>query len=295
MPEAGDMNTLPGSLDLQRAMEKLKSLHDGDLGVLAVTACGAAAIPSLRALLFVRDPSGLYETRRRIVWALAALRAHDVLLEYLHSHVDPSDPVERLGDDAVINAAAIAVADFRSEEVFQLLMRLAHRRLLAGVIQALGTFQRAESIAIFVEALGEDDCRRSAEDALMRLGASAREQLIAVAISPVPSWPNESVSSVRRRRSALGLLDAIGLLSSGWARLRRLINDRDDRIAFLACKLCLAHDQIDDRRHAVARLRSLSARADWMLASDIHDLLAGRSDTAGALPPDRADHDAHRT
>lgn len=278
MSEVDDMNASRRSRDLQQALERLKSLHDGDLGVLAVTACGSAAIPPLRGLLFERDPSGLYETRRRVVWALAALKAHDVLLDYLNSHVDPSDPVERLGEDAVLNAVAIAVANLRSEEVFRLLMRLAHSRLLAGVIQALGTFQRAESIAIFVEALGEDDCRRSAEDALTKLGAAAREQLVTAAISAVPSWENESVSSVRRRRSALGLLDAIGLLSSGWARLRRLINDRDDRIAFLACKLCLANDQIDDRRHAVTRLRALSARADWMLAGEIRELLAGRSD-----------------
>jgi hypothetical protein len=288
-----DVNAPPGSLELQHAIEQLKSLHDGDRGVPAVTACGPAAIPLLRALLFKRDPSGLYETRRRVVWALAALKAHDVLLDYLHGHIDPSDPVERLGDDAVVNAAASAVADLRSEEVFQLLMSLAHRRLLAGVIQALGTFQRTESAAVFIEALGEDDCRRSAEDALTALGAAARQQLIAAAISPEPSWENESVSSIRRRRSALALLDAVGVLRSSWPRLRRLINDRDDRIAFLACKLCLAHDQLDDRRHAVARLRALSARADWMLADDIRGLLAKRPDVTGALPPHRTDHDVH--
>ncbi len=108
MAEVEHLST--SSSRVRRAIKRLKSLREGDLAVLDVTACGPAAIPSLRAMLFEHDPSGLYETRRRAVSALAALRAYGVLLEFIGLHGDAADPVERLGDDAVVNAAAMALA-----------------------------------------------------------------------------------------------------------------------------------------------------------------------------------------
>ena len=73
------MFTLPGALiaDQQRAAPKLTeainrmmSLHDGDRGLLEVVACGKAVIDPLRFLLFKREPSGIYEPRRRVASAL---------------------------------------------------------------------------------------------------------------------------------------------------------------------------------------------------------------------------------
>ena len=69
--------------DVQHAIDRLKSLHEGDLGILEVIACGTRAIPALRALLFARGGSGLYQTRCRAVAALAALGAYDVLKDFL--------------------------------------------------------------------------------------------------------------------------------------------------------------------------------------------------------------------
>jgi hypothetical protein len=65
----------PFANDVQRTMDKLMSLQEGDLGE---TACGNRAIAALRALLFEREPSGLYPARCRAVAALAALGAYDV-------------------------------------------------------------------------------------------------------------------------------------------------------------------------------------------------------------------------
>jgi hypothetical protein len=58
---------------------------------------------------------------------LASLNAHSVLNEYLNilvliERMDAgrrADPAEHLGDDAVIKAAAAAVAEVRDEQVFQ--------------------------------------------------------------------------------------------------------------------------------------------------------------------------------
>ena len=190
--------------ELERAMEKLRSLHDGDLGVVEVVACGARAIPALRALLFEREPSGLFETRCRAVQALGALDARDVLIEYLAMPHEAADPVEQLGNDAVLNAVARAVAKYRDEQVFQLLRHLAGRRLLPGVVGGLGSFNRQEAIPYLVDSLAEDECRPIAENALMKFGPRARQALLAIASAPGAS--SESPSQTRQRRSALELL-----------------------------------------------------------------------------------------
>jgi hypothetical protein len=200
--------TPPTPHDFDQAIKKLKSLHDGDLGVIDVIACGTRIIPVLRALLFERDSSGLFQTRCRAVNALAALDARDVLLEFLSAPHEATDPVERLGDDAAVNAAARAVAKYSEEKIFQLLMTLARHRPLPGVIAALGKFDRQESIPCLIDALLEDECRPAAEAALDRLGSSAHLALLLAATSPSPE--GECASRMRQRQSALGLLAKTG-------------------------------------------------------------------------------------
>jgi hypothetical protein len=51
------------------------------------TVSGNAAIPTLRGLLFQREPSGLFQTRCRAIEALAALDAHSVVIEHLNAAV----------------------------------------------------------------------------------------------------------------------------------------------------------------------------------------------------------------
>ena len=108
--ELASIVTLPLAPDIQRALERLKSLHDGDLGVLEIVACGRRAIPALRALLLEGEFSGIDHPRCRAVEALAALSAHDVLIEFLSAPRDVADPVNRTGEEAVINTAARALA-----------------------------------------------------------------------------------------------------------------------------------------------------------------------------------------
>jgi hypothetical protein len=107
-PEPGRGNQREESERLRAAIDKLRSLHDGDRGVIEIAACGRRAIPALRALLFERGPSGLYEPRCLAVKALGALEAYDVLIEYLNAPRAIVDPIERVGEDAVLNAAARA-------------------------------------------------------------------------------------------------------------------------------------------------------------------------------------------
>ena len=264
---------LPLPNDVQHAIDRLKSLHEGDLGILEVIACGTRAIPALRALLFAREGSGLYQTRCRAVAALAALGAYDVLKDFLSARREAVDPVERVGDEAVTNAAALALANVREELVFQLLLALAKRRPLAGVIGALGAFSRAEAIPYLIDALAEDDCRVTAEAALRKLGRSAQPALLQAADLRLPSPERESVSSRRRRRSALGLSAELGISRKTWRALRQLMQDEDKRIAVLACCICLEINSVSDVNNAVHRLIDLLPDADWMLADEIENCL----------------------
>ena len=141
-PEPDRGTQREGSERLRAAIDKLKSLHDGVRGVIEIVACGRQAVPALRALLFEREPSGLYQPRCLAVRALAVLEAYDVLVEYLNAPRAIADPVERVGEDAVINAAARALAGLHEARIFELLMSLAETRPLPGVVGALGRFGR---------------------------------------------------------------------------------------------------------------------------------------------------------
>jgi HEAT repeats len=262
--------------DVRRAIMRLTSAHDGDLGVGDVVACGRKAIPAVRAVLFRREPSGLYETRRRAVEALARLHAHDDLLAFLEAGTARgiADPVEETGEAAVVNAVARALADAGDARAVPVLLDLARERALAGVIEALGRFGRREAIPYLVAALDEDFARPAAEDALRRIGPAAGEALRATATLRQPPGERESVSSLRRRRSALRLVGALGLPPGApWPALDALMLDEDAEIAATACALVLARGGGDARR-AVARLVALIPAADLLLREEIEDRLA---------------------
>jgi hypothetical protein len=259
--------------DVDQAISKLKSLSEAGSGIVEALACGRSAIPALRALLFEREPSGLFQTRCRAVDALAALNAHEVLVEYLATERATTDPVERLGDDAVINYAAWSVARTRDESVFALLLQLAQRPSLNGVIGALGTFERAEAIPFLINALEEDGSRNVAEFMLRRIGSNARMALLGSAQRALPARGRESESSRRRRRSSLSLLAEAGLGVEALPLVRPMMWDDDAKIAVLACKLWILHAPVSEQAAAFDRLAALLPFLDWMIREEIETIL----------------------
>ncbi|THF58171.1 hypothetical protein [Ollibium composti] len=234
----------------------------------------------MQDVLLRSDPSGLFEARCRAARALKALGGGNVLASFLSAPRLAADPMQRLGDEAVVEAAARALAEARRDDAnFRLLLRLGHEfSYLAGVVEALGSFDRPEAARVLVLALGEDTARPSAEAALLRLGRAALRFLVPVAASPYPSAEVESDASRRKRRSALALVWQIGCTKRTWRRLRSLVHDKDARIAALACKLCLLHGSAAERAKAAGRLAELLADADWMLRAEIQGGWAGRTD-----------------
>ena len=61
-----------------------------------------------------------------------------------------------------MSAAGRAIARLPEAWVADLLIELARHRPLQGILAGLGSFRRADSLSIFVDALGEDDLRLTA-------------------------------------------------------------------------------------------------------------------------------------
>jgi hypothetical protein len=258
---------------VKKAIEALKSFQHGDRGVVDVIACGAQAIPALRAMLFEHERSGLFQARCRAVQALAALGAYGVLIEFLEADRTIADPVERVGEDAVINAAALVLANVREQRVFALLLRLARRSALTGVIGALGAFARIEAVPVLIDALEEDTSRHTAETALWKLGKKACPALLCTVDLKVPPGGRESESSARRRRSALKLLAEMDGSRAAWRRVRHLMHDDDVKLAASACEIGLTRGSAAERTDAIRRLIDLLSENDWVLREEIEAYL----------------------
>ena len=257
---------------LDHAMERLRSFHDGDAALLEVVGLGPDAIPALRDLLFTREPSGLFQSRCRAVEALALLKGFSVLADFLRLRRDPSDPVERLGEDAVKSAAGRALARLREPWVYELLLALANERPLLGILAGVGSFLHDDSIPIFVAALGEDDLRLTAHGILLSFGKTAWSALIAAALDRGEDQRAESESHLRKRRSALVLLLDGGISRRSWSKLRDLMDDRDLQVALLTCELCVEIGSAQDRTKLCRRLNDLRTSADWSARERIDKL-----------------------
>ncbi|KAF2988836.1 hypothetical protein OGR47_21090 (plasmid) [Methylocystis sp. MJC1] len=252
--------------DVRLAVNRLKSLHDGESAIIDVVSFGKQAIPALRRLLFTREPTGMYHPRCLAVRALAALQDCDGLIDFLKTPTKRSDALEAIGDEAVINAAARALAKFPEERVFEFLLSVAEREYLPGVIDALGSFEKVETIPFLVAALSDDDCRRYAEGALLKLGSSARQSLITTIVE---SPSDEGGIALRKRVSALRLLIEIGLEAQSWPILRHLMWDRNPKLAALVCGIALEIAPPREKKEAVSRLNALLGDIGWTLAREI--------------------------
>jgi HEAT repeat protein len=262
---------LPLANDVARALERLKSLHDGDLGVVDITACGSRAVPALRALLLTGETSSIYHPRCRAVEALAALGAHYVIIEFLGSPREVANPINRSGEEAVVNAAARALIGVKDPRVFPLLLELAETRLSAGVVEALGSFGRTAALPALLRAMREDHTRPVAEAALLRLKVAACPTLAEIATRPLPSPGQESPSSRRTRLAAARLLARIGASEN---LFRRLIDDVDPEIAAVSCMALLDIAESTDEPDALPRLIELLPRLSWIACQDAEECLA---------------------
>ncbi|HWB96407.1 MAG TPA: hypothetical protein VG672_06885 [Bryobacteraceae bacterium] len=263
----------PTDEEVARLIAELQSLRNGEQTVALLIECGERAIAPLREFLLHGRPSGVYEPRRWAVEALAGLGARHVLVEYLFAPKEIADPVSRFGEEAVESAAARELAAWRSETVFHMLLELAGQHLRIGLIEALGEFRRKEAIPIFDRALEDDYYRPAAEQALRLLGEEAREALLLSAATPLPNTVAESTSSLRRRRSALGLLTELKAGPEGISILHPVVESSDPELVVGAARLMAPFVSPEDRAWLARRLLDVLLAAGWFLQEDIENCL----------------------
>jgi hypothetical protein len=253
---------------------RMRSLRQGGLAVLDAVTAGAAAIPVLRELLFEKDSAGIFEPRKRAVQALAALGASGVLKEFVVRWQPASDPIERLGDEAVLGAAAVALAETGDEEAYLILSDIAREHPIPGVVEALSRYRRVESIPVLIAALADDCAGAAAEQGLRSIGQEAVPALVdaAVFVTTGPSG-RETPSSIRRRRRVFHMLYELGATREAWDRVRESIKDQNDEIAALACKIGVSVAGDMQMRECAGQLVELLRRVRWPIRQEIEECL----------------------
>jgi hypothetical protein len=261
-------------IDLVKLVQGLESLHDGDVVLGRIIAEGDRVIPALRSFLLDRKPSGVYEPRRWAVEGLGALGAKDVLLEYLSRYEPISNPVVRAGEEAVRNAAARELARWKTGDVFEALMRTASDSPSTGVIEAIASFARTDSIPLLDRALEDDTTREAAELGFRNLGSRARPALILSAKTRLPLDAEERPSSLRRRASALRLLADAGVSPGDWIEVRSLLEESNPDIVFAAADLAFNVAPREDQIAAGRAILRVLPSAGWDRRMNVPDQLA---------------------
>jgi hypothetical protein len=252
----------------------LESLRGGAFASAALIGCGARAIEPLRTFLLQGKPRGIFQPRQLAVETLAELGAREVLIEYLTQARTITDRTVLFAEAAVESTAARALSRWRTEDVYRALKSLADTKLLPGLVEALGEFGRVEMLPYFLWALGDDECREAGEEALRKLGQSARPALMEAAKTANPSTEEEIPSSRIRRRKVLRILADGETSAAEWQSLKNLLNDNDPEIAITCARIALECALASDQQNAVHKLIELLPRIDWFLKTEARLFLA---------------------
>jgi HEAT repeat protein len=260
----------PTEAQIARLVQRLTSPQEGERAVVQLTACGRSATGALKRFLLEGKPSSDYQPRRRAVEALAGIGAKETLIEFLKLQKDIPDPAVRLSEELVENAAAKALAIWRTHDVVQALLEYALPHPRPGLVEALAEFDQVEAIPYFITSLEDDACRLAAEQALRRIGGRSAVALLAAALTFAEE---ESSASLKRRIRALDLLSEIGPPPAFWPLLRPLMDDSHADVVIAACNLAGRIGRFEDKRAATLRLLAILRFADWFAQGNIENTL----------------------
>jgi hypothetical protein len=270
--------------EVYRLIGELNSLYRGEEAVASLVGLGPVAIEPLSKFLLEGKPRKVFQPRLWAVKALARLGGRDVLIAYLFQEKETADPEESFGEEAVESAAARFLAAWPNEDTYQLLLKLSERRMLIGLIDALAEFKTSEAIPYFERALEDDFYRPAAENAFLKLGAMACDALSRSAVTPYPSSSMETPGSLERRRSAVQLLNSIGISVAHWQILRGLIHGSDAELVVDASKLGIRLASKEDRAMIAHRLIEFLSSTSWYLRQDIEgNLVTLKREAAGEI------------
>jgi hypothetical protein len=172
----------------------------------------------------------------------------------------------------VENTAARSLGQWPTEEIFDFLRALSQRRMLAGVVEALGKFDRVDAADTLLRALGDDVCRPAAGEALGRIASKVKPVLLQAALRKTGS-AEEKPAERRRRRGVLKILSELSFTMEEWNELRPLLGDPDNEIALATAEIAMDCAPPEERREAARFLIHSFERARWFTQAQIQDCL----------------------
>jgi hypothetical protein len=265
--------------DLIRGLE---SLMDGEIAAFKLISCGPRAVPFLERFLLSAAPRSVALPRRRAVRVLSALGAHPILTAYLQDSRLPEDAVVLFAEDGVRSDAARELLQWKTEEVFQVLLQAAHRRATSGIIFALGEFRRSEAVPLFFGALEDDLCREDAKEALRKMPGACRAYALLL-LRGETMLAIYGSAALRRRRATLQLLEDLGVDSVAWQTVRGFLAEDDVDVVLAAAGIGLRWAPEGERTGILLTLLRVSRHVNWAQEGEIMALLDREQKAANGL------------
>jgi hypothetical protein len=205
------MNTIRSAKDqIQALLDRLNDPARSQEALLALLSQGRCAVPALAGFLRSSKPSTVAEPRLLAVEGLDILKsgeALEALIEVATERLEEiSDPVVRLAEETVASRAALALADFDETHARATLLRLLHRKPLAGVAEAFEKLRDDRAIPYLTEWLEDDFVSEPASRAILACGAAAVTHLLASLQEKKTRYESETGMSQRRRARILEIL-----------------------------------------------------------------------------------------
>jgi len=265
------------------------SLMEGEQAVEMLIAHGKIAIPHLATFLLQGPPRTISLPRCRAVRALGELGAYSTLISYFKEYKRPQDSAVLFAEDAVRSAAARELARCDSAEVFQVLLDAGWQRATGGLVLALGTFHRPESVPLLFEILEDDLCREDAMNSLRKLPNAVRQFGI-LSIRGLTGITLDGPSAVCRLRATLQLLAEVGVIRSDWPHLRQFLRVRDHGTVIAAAQIGFAAAPEAELPEIISALVEIARAPRFIYEEDVDQLLDAHSGIAHEVASQIAKH-----
>jgi hypothetical protein len=267
MPLSKDSN-----VDIERLMESLNSLQDGERVEQLLIAAGQRAIPYLREFLLHTSPRTIAAPRCRAARVLGALGACSTLTAYFSQYQSPQDAAVLFAEDAVRSAVACELMQWRSEATFWTLLKAAEDRATSGLILALGEYSRPESAPLFFRSLEDDLCREDAMNALRKMPDIARDYAVR-SIPGMLSNETRGGCAQARCRATLKLLLDLGVSIRDWHDLQAFLFDDDGNIVLSTAQIGFRVAPSHAYPEIMRRLIAVADGFNWLEEQDATVLL----------------------
>ncbi len=263
----------PSDEEIERLIDALDSLVDGEGAMDRLIAIGPHAAPFLERFLVEYPPRSLSLPRCRAVRALGALYSFSSLIKYLRKYVRPGDSVVLFAEDAVRSAAGRELMQYANPATFRVLRDAIKQRATSGLIEALAQYRWPESVPLLFELLEDDLCREDAKAGLRLVPEPAKAYAFLLLRGCTPLAIDGPAAS-RRRRATLELLAEFGIRMNEWPDLRRFLEHEDRDCVLSAATLGLSFAPMTERPAIVNAVIEASKNMNWAqetLATDLLD------------------------